>query len=88
MDKTESENQVVYGKSENAVKTQIWIAISIYVLVAIIKKRLKIELGLYTILQIFSVTIFEKTLISQALTDNAYKNEITSGHIQLELFDS
>jgi hypothetical protein len=77
-----------YGTSENAVKTQIWIAISVYVLVAIIKKRLKIELGLYTILQIFSVTIFEKILISQALTDNAYKNEITSGHIQLELFDS
>ena len=77
-----------YGTSENAVKTQIWIAISVYVLVAIIKKRLKIELGLYTILQIFSVTIFEKILISQALTDNAYKNEITSRHIQLELFDS
>jgi len=77
-----------YGTSENAVKTQIWIAISVYVLVAIIKKRLKIELGLYTILQIFSVTIFEKILISQALTDNAYRNEITSGHIQLELFDS
>ena len=77
-----------YGTSENAVKTQIWIAISVYVLVAIIKKRLKIELGLYTILQIFSVTIFEKILISRALTDNAYRNEITSGHIQLELFDS
>lgn len=77
-----------YGTSENAVKTQIWIAISVYVLVAIIKKRLKIEQGLYTILQIFSVTIFEKILISQALTDNAYKNEITSGHIQLKLFDS
>ena len=77
-----------YGTSENAVKTQIWIAISVYVLVAIIKKRLKIQLGLYTILQIFSVTIFEKILISRALTDNAYRNEITSGHIQLELFDS
>jgi hypothetical protein len=77
-----------YGTSENAVKTQIWIAISVYVLVAIIKKRLKIEQGLYTILQIFSVTIFEKILISQALTGNAYINEITSGHIQLELFDS
>jgi len=77
-----------YGTSENAVKTQIWIAISVYVLVAIIKKRLKIELGLYTILQIFSVTIFEKILISQALTDEAYKNQITSNHIQLKLFDS
>ena len=77
-----------YGTSENAVKTQIWIAISVYVLVAIIKKRLKIELSLYIILQIFSVTIFEKILILQALTDDVYKNEITSSHIQLKLFDS
>lgn len=77
-----------YGTSENAVKTQIWIAISIYVLVAIIKKRLKIELSLYTILQIFSVAVFEKTSILRALTDNAYKKEFTSGHIQLNLFDS
>ena len=77
-----------YGTSENAVKTQIWIAISVYVLVAIIKKRLKVELSLYTILQIFSVTVFEKILILRALTDDAYKNEITSNHIQLKLFDS
>ena len=77
-----------YGTSENAVKTQIWIAISVYVLVAIIKKRLKLELGLYTILQIFSVTVFEKILILQALTDDTYKNQITSNHIQLKLFDS
>jgi len=77
-----------YGTSENAVKTQIWIAISVYVLVAIIKKRLKLEQSLYTILQIFSVTVFEKIRILQALTDDAYKNEITSNHIQLKLFDS
>ena len=77
-----------YGTSENAVKTQIWIAISVYVLVAIIKKRLKIELSLYTILQIFSVSVFEKIPILQALTDDAYKNQITSGPIQLKLFDS
>jgi len=77
-----------YRTSENAVKTQIWIAISVYVLVAIIKKRLKVELGLYTILQIFSVTVFEKILILQALTDDTYKNQITSNHIQLKLFDS
>jgi hypothetical protein len=77
-----------YGTSENAVKTQIWIAISVYVLVAIIKKRLKVELSLYTILQIFSVTVFEKIFILQALADDAYKNEITSNHIQLKLFDS
>ena len=77
-----------FDTSENAVKTQIWIAISVYVLVAIIKKRLKLELGLYTILQIFSVTVFEKILILQALTDDTYKNQITSNHIQLKLFDS
>jgi len=77
-----------YGTSENAVKTQIWVAISVYVLVAIIKKRLKIELSLYTILQIFSVSVFEKIPILQALTDDAYKNQITSDHMQLKLFDS
>ena len=77
-----------YGTSENAVKTQIWIAISVYVLVAIIKKRLKLDLSLYKILQIFSITLFEKMPILQALTDTDYKNKITNGHIQLNLFDS
>jgi len=77
-----------YGTSENAVKTQIWIAISVYVLVAIIKKKLKTDLSLYTILQIFSITLFEKMPILQAFTDDVYKNKITSGHIQLNLFDS
>ena len=77
-----------YGTSENAVKTQIWIAISVYVLVAIIKKRMKLDLSLYTILQIFSITLFEKMPILQALTDTDYKNKITNGYIQLNLFDS
>jgi len=77
-----------YGTSENAVKTQIWIAISVYVLIAIIKKRMKIDLSLYTILQIFSITLFEKMPILQVLTENDYKNKITSGHIQLNLFKS
>ena len=77
-----------YGTSENAVKTQIWIAISVYVLVAIIKKKLKLDLSLYTILQILSVTLFEKMPILQALTEDDYKNKIASGHIQLNLFDS
>ena len=77
-----------YGTSENAVKTQIWIAISVYVLVAIIKKRLKIDLSLYTILQIFSITLFEKMPILKALTEIDYKNKITSEHIQLNLFES
>ncbi len=72
-----------YGTSENAVKTQIWIAISVYVLVAIIKKQLKLDLSLYTILQIFSITLFEKMPILQALTEIEYKNKITSDHIQL-----
>ena len=57
-----------YGTTENAVKTQIWIAITVYVLVAIIKKQLKIDLSLYTILQILSVTLFEKTPILEALS--------------------
>src|SRR6266511_1176899 len=57
-----------YGTSENALKTQIWIAISVYVLVAIVKKRLKLDRSLYTILQILSVTMFEKTPILQALS--------------------
>ena len=77
-----------YGTSENAVKTQIWIAISVYVLVAIIKKRLKLDLSLYTILQIFSITLFEKMPILQTLTETDYKNEIATGPMQLNLFES
>lgn len=77
-----------YGTSENAVKTQIWIAISTYVLVAIMKKQLKIDLSLYTILQILSISLFEKKPIYQVLTESDYKNKITSGHIQLKLFES
>jgi hypothetical protein len=56
-----------YGASENAVKTQIWIAVSVYVLVAIVRKRLGLEVSLYQILQILSVTLFEKTPILEAL---------------------
>jgi hypothetical protein len=77
-----------FGTSENAVKTQIWIAVSAYVLVAIMKKRLKIDLTLYTILQILSISLFEKKPILQALTADDYKNQITSSHIQLKLFES
>jgi hypothetical protein len=64
-----------YGTSENAVKTQVWIAIATYVLVAIIKKELRLQQSLYTILQILSVTIFEKTPISQAFSDPRYISE-------------
>ncbi len=76
-----------FGTSENAVKTQIWIAVSVYVLVAIIKKRLNIELDLYTILQILSLTLFEKTQLNQLLMKSDYKNEITSFDNQLNLFN-
>jgi hypothetical protein len=76
-----------YGTTENAVKTQIWIAITVYVLVAIIKKKLKIDLSLYTILQILSVTLFEKTPILEALSV-IQPQELKGGLCnQLTLFD-
>ncbi len=76
-----------YGTSENAVKTQIWIAISVYVLVAIVKKRLYIERSLYTILQILSVTLFEKTPLLQALLSENYQKPNINDDNQLTLFD-
>jgi hypothetical protein len=74
-----------YGTTENAVKTQIWIAISIYVLVAIVKKRLKIDRSLYTILQILSVSLFEKTPILQVLSATDYENDTPDDDNQLNL---
>ena len=88
MDQATFAYQKLLWNAENAVKTQIWIAVSIYVLVAIMKKRLKIDLTLYTILQILSITLFEKMPILQALAVDDYRNRITSDHIQLKLFDS
>ena len=76
-----------YGTTENAVKTQIWIAISVYVLVAIVKKTLKLDQSLYTILQILSVTLFEKTPIFQALSNINYTNQVDHVSNQLTLFD-
>lgn len=76
-----------FGTSENAVKTQIWIAISVYVLVAIVKKELKIELSLGEILQILSIVLFEKVPITQVLTKNVLQNEISQFHNQLLLFN-
>jgi hypothetical protein len=76
-----------YGTSENAVKTQIWIAVSIYVLVAIMRKRLGIEPQLYQILQILSVTLFEKTPILQALQRVDSRIELLTTSNQLILFD-
>lgn len=79
--------KVFFGTSENALKSQIWIAISIYVLVAIIKKELKLKQSLYTILQILSVSIFEKTSIFQALTETDVINEDTENQKQLTMFN-
>ena len=76
-----------YGTTINAVKTQIWIAISVYVLVAIIKKRLNLEHSLYTILQILSITVFEKVLITQIFTDFGITNQLVDSPNQLLLFE-
>jgi hypothetical protein len=76
-----------YGTSENAVKTQIWIAVSVYVLVAIVRKRLGVEASLYQLLQILSLTLFEKTPILcalQAIDEAAY---LTHNVNQLILFE-
>jgi hypothetical protein len=79
--------KVFYGTSENAVKTQIWIAVSVYVLVAIVRKRLGLKASLYQILQIFSLTQFEKTPILQALQMSDYDFELNDSSNQLNLFD-
>ena len=76
-----------YGTSENAVKTQIWIAVSVYVLIAIIKKRMKIDLSLYTILQILSVTVLERMPILQILTNSKYSSNEPCSLNQLNLFE-
>lgn len=76
-----------YGTSENAVKTQIWIAVSVYLLVSIIKKRLNLEMSLYTFLQILSVTSFEKTHILQVLREFNSTVQQEDSSNQLILFD-
>jgi Domain of unknown function (DUF4372)/Transposase DDE domain len=75
-----------YGTSENAVKTQIWIAVSVYVLVAIVKKRLELDASLYTLLQILSITLFEKMPILQALSQDQRTSEQPVVDNQLNLF--
>src|SRR6476469_10446578 len=75
-----------YGTSENAVKTQIWIAVSVYVLVTIVKKQLKLEASLYTLLQVLSVTLFGKLPLDQALTNDAAKGVTAQITNQLDLF--
>ena len=76
-----------YGTSENAVKTQIWIALSVYVLVAIVKKRLALDVSLYKLLQILSITLFEKTPISIAVLDIGSQFDAIDDGNQLQLFD-
>jgi len=76
-----------FGTTENAVKTQIWIAISVYVLVAIVKKELEIKLSLGEILQILSIVLFEKVPITQVLTKTMSQNEKLKFHNQLLLFN-
>jgi transposase len=76
-----------YGTSENAVKTQIWIAVSVYVLVAIVRKRLELEASLYQILQILSVTLFEKTPILQAFQASDSRDDLLDDGKQLILFN-
>ena len=75
-----------YGITENAVKTQIWIAIAVYVLVAIVKKRRNTEASLYTILQILSLTLFEKTPLDQLLKNTEIQMNIPQNNNQLNLF--
>jgi hypothetical protein len=76
-----------FGTSPNAVKTQVWIAISTYVLVAIMKKELKLERSLYEILQVLSITLFEKLPLYKALTETSLQNQEGVFHNQLLLFD-
>ena len=74
-----------YGTSENAVKTQIWIAVSVYVLVAIIRKRLKLGVSLYTLMQVFSVTAFEKATIESVILQTTDSSEHVPNDNQLNL---
>lgn len=76
-----------YGTSPNAVKTQIWIAVSIYLLIAIMKKKLKLDQELYTILQILSISVFEKTSVNQLFSKGKHRNETNPNDNQLKMFD-
>ena len=79
--------KVFFGTSENAVKTQIWIAISVYVLVAIVKKRLNLSASLYEMLQILSLTMFERLPLNQLLTKSNDGENMGDSANQLNLFD-
>ena len=75
-----------YGTSENAVKTPIWIVVSVYVLIAIVRKRLKLDASLYTLLQVISVTVFERMPIQTAFSPAAIQSDDAAGNNQLTLF--
>ena len=75
-----------FGTSENAVKTQIWIAVSVYVLVAIVRKKLNLDVSLYTLLQVLSLTLFEKMPLQQAFQDDGYISDNLEIGNQLNLF--
>ena len=79
--------KVFWGESEKAVKTQIWIAVCTYLMVAIAKKELKIERNLYEMLQIISVSIFDKTQLNQLLNERPLQNSEIELSKQLNLFD-
>ena len=88
MDKQHLPIKWFYGTSENAVKSQIWIAVCVYVLVAIVKKRLNLDASLYTLLQILSVSVFEKMSILQAFSRAGATFAEAETYNQLNLFDS
>lgn len=79
--------KALYGTSENAVKTQIWIAISVYVLIALVKKKLNLDISLYTFLQILSVSVFEEVDILQLVTNSVGTIQSSEACNQLNLFD-
>ena len=72
----------------NAVKTQIWVAVTVYVLVAIVKKRLELDASLYTLLQVFSVTLFEKIPLNKGFLDSNYTSEDLMNSKQLNLLEN
>lgn len=87
MDQKHLKIKSFWGESENAVKTQIWIAICTFVLVAILKYQHRIQHSMYEILQILSVSAFDKTPVNQLFMKNELQNNNTRAHNQLNLFD-
>ena len=87
MDQAASSDKAFYGTTENAVKTRAWIAVSVYVFVTIVRKLLKLDQSLYTILQILSVTLFERTPILQVFSRAEYDKPDSDTANQLSLYD-